>query len=381
MKFRMRIDRVLPWFTFAVASATAISTAEAQASDITTWKAIEQWRIDGTEDGDGFGDLRDILTLANGDLWVLDFKDQVLHRYDARGKPLGTVSRMGSGPGELRKSNGMLLFRDGSVWLNDPPNSRFSVFDAKGKFSRQITVPITGYGYVWQAWLDKPSGTVMDPYSRAEGEKYTQYLRRVDSIGKVADEAIFPNCGGGETRFEGWNAETRGKGSMMASYPFLTGGGNAADGKGAMWCATVKSRRAVLVRIGKNDTISTTTVDVPPISVPRAERDFEIASSLEKAAKYATNNFDAAKVPAVKPGIGALWTDADGRLWVQHGRKYGDNSTIFDVHDGRGKHLGRLTIPLKLNGYFPLEARGSDLWVIATDEDDVPSVVKLRIAK
>jgi hypothetical protein len=360
---------------------SGVSTAAVAQPRLAVWRATELWRVDGTDAGDGFGDVRDAVTLANGDLWILDFKDQQIRRYDSSGKPLPATGRKGAGPGELRNANGMLVQRDGTVWVNDPHNGRFTVFGADGKFVRQHPIAITGYGYRWEAWLDASTGHVMDAVTRTRGETRVAAWRRVSATGNEAGDMDVPTCGTPEFRTTSYQAETKGKGNTIGTYPFMSGGGKAPNGTGAMWCAGPGSRRVALVRIGKNDTLATTTIDVPPLAVAPVERDAAIARIVASTKQYATSDFDPARVPRTKPGIAALHVDGDGRLWVQHGARFGVQSTVYDVHDARGAHLGRVVVPFAVISYLPVRARGNDAWFPAKDADDVVSIVKMRVAR
>src|SRR6187551_3424611 len=122
---------------------------------LSMWKATPVWRIDGTESGEPFSGLRDFLVSRDGRLWVLDFKDQLIRRFDANGKALESVGRKGSGPGEMKNANGMVQRRDGTIWVNDPSNGRLTVFDINGKFARQHMLSIRGYGYP-MGRMDRP---------------------------------------------------------------------------------------------------------------------------------------------------------------------------------------------------------------------------------
>ena len=375
----LRIARI----TQLIASALLLgATSLPSQPRIPTWHATELWRVDGTDAGDGFGEIRDLAVLKDGSVWILDFKDQQIRRYDANGKALPTVSRKGSGPGELQKANGMLVHQDGTVWVNDPSNARFSIFAADGKFARQQLISITSYGFRWEAWFDRTTNDLFDPVNRKRGELYVQPWRRIDATGKELREIDRPSCGAPHYSATSWQAETKSTGNnMVASYPFMTGGGFAPTGRDAVWCAAPGSRRVALIRIGRNDTLATTTLDISPVSVTVAERDSVIAAALKEARRYATNDFDPSRIPRTKPGIAALHVDDDGRLWVQHVRAAGARGTTYDIHDARGAHLGRLTVPFTVMDYLPMRARGSDAWFPVRGEDDVVSVVKMRVAR
>ncbi len=352
---------------------------------IPVWRATPEWRIDGTESGEPFFDVRDFLAGKDGALWVLDFKDQSIRRFDANGKPIGTTGRKGSGPGELRNANGMVMRRDGNVWVNDPSNGRLTEYGVDGSFVQQHTVASRGYGYRWDAWLDRANGEFIEPFiNQSVGARQSGMdWRRWSLAGAIRDTFPVPTCPGPTVQPRlSIRAETKGKGNMYASYPFATGGGSAADGNGGVWCATPASTNVVLVRIGKNDTIAQTRTTLPQIVVGKAERDEAVARIQKQIAAYATNDFDASKIPSNKSAITMLTVDDDGRLWVQHAPTFGDTTVTFDVHDKAGAHLGRVTFPKRpsIEG-LPIRARGNDVWIALRDADDVVGISKYRIVR
>jgi hypothetical protein len=284
----------------------------------------------------------------------------------------------------MRNANGFVQRRDGTVWVNDPSNGRWTVFAADGKFSQQHTVSIRGYGYRWNAWIDRNSGDLIDPFinQRVPGASAMEW-RRVNATAAIRDTFPIPTCPAmvGEKRLS-FKAETKDKGNMYGSYPFAHGGGAAPDGEGGMWCASAGSTRVARVRIGGQDTTALTSVTLAPIPVPKAERDSAIARISRQVATYATTDFDPAKVPSQKPPIFLLTVDDDGRLWVQHAERFGDRSVTFDLHDKAGKHLGRLRIPERASAEgLPIRARGNDLWIALRDEDDVIGIARYKISK
>ena len=324
----------------AFAALTAPSRMAYAQPALVTWKATEQWRVDGTQGGQAFGNVRDIAIGQDGTLWVLDYTDQTFRRFDASGKPLPSVGRRGQGPGEMSKANGMVVLRDGSVWVNDPVNKRMTVFDATGTFSRQYLAFSGGYGFRWDGWIDRKTGDVIDKamIRRPGATRYAMEFQRFTVNGVIRDTVAIPTCSPGVgTPWMAYKGESRNSNTVSA-YPFTTGGGTAADGMGAVWCAEPASRRAALVRIGKHDTIAQTSLTLAPIPVDQRERDIEIGSARARVSKYATNDFDASKIPSMKPPIASLTVDDDDQLWVQHTDRMHDRTTTFDVHDATGKH-------------------------------------------
>ena len=370
---------IVALFVFSSAYAPP-ATAQQQ---LTTWRATEVWRVDGTQAGEPFANVRDLLIGSDGTLWALDFKDQRIRRFDANGTELASVSRKGSGPGEMRNANGMVMGRDGSVWVNDPSNGRLSQFDANGRFLKQHLAPGGGYGYRWGAWHDRRTGEIVDQFLRVRPDQSSEMeWRRWSADGAIRDTFPIPTClSGVAAPLAVYRAETKGKGDMGGQYPFTTGGGQTPNGTGGVWCASPSSTTVALVRIGKNDTLLHTALRLPAIPIGKAERQAAINEIQKEVAKYAVNNFDPAKVPSVKSAIAALTVDDDGRLWVQHATQYGDTTITFDVHDAAGKHLGRVRIPQRpALQSLPIRARGNSLWIAIRDADDVISIARYRIA-
>lgn len=375
------VQRVARWCAPSLLTLFVGASAHAQAARTAPvqWRATEQWVVDG--DGDVFGMVRDLAVLRDGSVWVLDFKDQVVRRFSSTGTPLKPVGRRGAGPGEMRNANGLLVHGDGTVWVNDPSNGRLSVFKADGSFARQHVLPISGYGYRWGAWYSLANTEVMDATTLRVDTTFRRVWRRVDVKGAATGEVVPPVCSADAPTFVGYRAETPGKGASSGPYPFTTGGGTAPNGRDGMWCATPLSRRVALVRIGRNDTIASTSLDVPMIPVAKAERDDAIAQIMTRMKEYATNDFDAAKVPPQKSGIGGLHVDDDGRLWVEHARPFKSSNTTFDVHSPQGAHIARVTIPYRTAFGMPVRARGMAAWFVVVDEDDVVSVAKFALGR
>lgn len=70
--------------------------------------------------------------------------------------------------------------------------------------------------------------------------------------------------------------------------------------------------------------------------------------------------------------------DDDGRLWVRHANSYNRKGATFDLHDRDGRHLGRLTLNVRVS-HQPLRARGNTIWLTVRDDDDVPSLAMFRM--
>lgn len=366
------VDMTRAFIALCLVATCSVSTVPLPAQTPVTRTATLLWQVDGSESGEPFGDLRDYVMLRDGTVWALDFKDQIIRRYAANGAALAIVGRKGSGPGELRNANGLAVAPDGTVWVNDPANGRLSLFAPNGTAQRAITRKVGGYGYRWEGWFDA-SGDLIEQEIGSEAR-----FRRLDRNGTVLGTVAYPMCGPPSIG-AGYRAEGPGESNMFGAYPFTRGGGIVADRRGHFWCASARGTRVARLAFGKTDTVARTAVDIPLLPVSADERSEAIRSTEARLAKYATNDFDRAKVPTIKSGIASLSVDDDGRLWVAHTAPWQKTSSTYDVFDGSGKALFRVTLPVRASPYLPVIARGNEFVIAVTDADDVVSLAKYRL--
>ena len=71
------------------------------------------------------------------------------------------MGRQGAGPGELTDANGMPAAPDGAVWVNGASNAGINVYSG-GKFLRQISRDIGGFGYRWDGRFDVRNGELVE---------------------------------------------------------------------------------------------------------------------------------------------------------------------------------------------------------------------------
>lgn len=85
-------------------------------------------------------------------------------------------------------------------------------------------------------------------------------------------------------------------------------------------------------------------------------------------------------IPAIRPAVEDIFTSAEGNLWIRTAS--GGDGVLFDVYSGDGAHLGTasLGLGLTLSTQATPVVRGDLIWLVVTDELDVPYVVRARIA-
>jgi hypothetical protein len=361
--------------------ATLLPGVDQEALAQERWRLTETLRIGSPDDGPYlFSDVRGVAVNARGEIFVLDFKVQEIRQFDAQGKFVKRVVRVGSGPGEIRNANGILSTPGGQLWVNDPANGRFSVFSAAGEFVRQLAVSTWGYGYIWNGMVDR-TGVLHEffPVQETPRAESRPFIRRFHPVGKI-DTLPLPSCADRTGR----SPEQRvffGRGagrSRTMSVPFLPSPTMTWDPRGFVWCSSSDRYEVLQLGIARGDTLRRITLNVEPIEVTRAERDAAIARVRAAFQELGVPDPDFGLIPRTKPVIQALDVDDTGRLWV---RRTGSDTTktLFDVWDDRGRHLAQLEAPFRISPYWHPVIRGNTLYTVVVDEDDVPYVVRARI--
>lgn len=351
--------------------ALAVSrTAAAQLA------VTETLRIGGPDEGPYlFADIRGLAPGANGSIFVLEFRAQEIRLFDARGQFVKRVARRGKGPGEIANANGLLVAPNGEVWVNDPSNARWTVFSPTGDFVRQHVLPILGYGYVWDAMIDR-GGIIHDPVSVPKDRGYERRIRRVRLNGQLIDTLPARGCelrgtGGQPAYFE---ARSR-TGGRTAEIPFLPSPVSAWDPRGFVWCSSRDRYEVLRIGVERGDTTRRVVQDAGTIPVSKAERDSAVERMRKLFTEIGAPEPDYGRIPRVKPAIATIDVDDRGRLWV---RRTGSDSrrTTFDLWEEGAARPATVTVPWRLSRYFHPVFRGDTLLTWALDEDDVPYVVR-----
>ena len=356
--------------------------AQARGATPAAWHLVEEARFGGAEDdAAAFGEIRGVVATRTGKIMVLDYKLHELKLFDAQGKFVKRVARDGAGPGEIRDANGLALGSDGSVWVHDPANGRLSVFDPEGRFIRQIPLPITSYGYLWEGIVEN-GGRVLDPVSYrtdAAGKRLPGLaVRRLSASTGKGDTIPLPICSGAPPKGSTSLSFKRGdgRGGMMRGIPFQPRLQTVMTRTGSIWCTPSDSYRLLVGKVG-GPLKEVVRLEVPPLPVTAAERRIEenrVDSIIKAYGPLESGSI--ADMPGVKPVIARLIGDDKGRAWVRR-TDAKEESPTWDVFDERGRHVAAVRSPGPVGHQVFID--GSTLLTVLTDEYDVPIVVRYRI--
>ena len=134
---------------------------------------------------------RGVAVDAAGNIYVADFVNNRIQKFDPKLNPLLAWGRRGSVPGEFKDPCGVAVDRAGRVFVADTWNSRIQVFDADGKYLREWNhgffgprgVAVDGKGSVFV--VDTGNGRVVR--SDADGNKETEWGGRGSAAGQLLE--------------------------------------------------------------------------------------------------------------------------------------------------------------------------------------------------
>ena len=361
----------------AVGSMAASSPAVAQS--LPEWRFVEELRI-GSENDDltGFSSIRGLLVDRGGNIWVLERSTQDIRFFDPEGKPLRTIGRKGKGPGEFTNPTGMALAPDGLVWVYDPANSRFSLFDQTGRFVRQQLVQRGGYEFRWSGGFDA-AGRIWErvflPQERDNPASF--YLRSPVDFSR-GDTLRIPDCRRPGTKPGEEYFELPGPSFMEVPYtarPLV-----ALDfPRGVVWCAPSSAEyRVVRMSIERPDTLARVTGRGMRIPVSPEEHRKAVAD-VERFVKQVGRggSADLSRIPKLKPLMERIAVDEAGRLWLQ--RIVPDGTVAFDGYTAQGKPFATFRVRHPVSRWLTPVVRGNVFWFVAQEEGEIPYVVRGRL--
>jgi hypothetical protein len=361
----------------AIAMLLAIVTAT-QVPAQARWTLRETLRIGGAESGPGMlVQTRSVDADSKGRILVYERQTQDIRMFAPDGKFLRTIGRLGSGPGEMRNAEGMIVARNGMIWVRDAANSRFTIFNAEGEFDKNWTLKFCWSQGIWNPQLDRV-GRVIDydcvvPSGGGRSVGYAVVAYRGDQSG-VDTLWSRPECGTRELSDAGTWVTRSEKATMYRSIPFAPFPVGVLGPGGEMWCAPNSSRYEIMRIVpGGSDTIRVTRA-VTPVPVTRAERD----SIIESMEAKGPTGLDFGRIPRTKPAIERIIVDDQGRPWVR--RSNAEGAVSFDVYSATGQLMASVALGKYRNpGHLPFVVRGDNVFTVVLDEDDVQHVVRFAI--
>jgi hypothetical protein len=388
--------------TFATAGDTTVAATTGDVPERLVRKLVVEWRAAG----DSLGDVSDMAIGVDDRVWVWDGTTPALWSMDANGSAPRRVGRPGSGPGEYRNANGIAVARDGALVMWDDGNARLTIYNRDG--THRATAPLTfsdccGLSVVVDTlnriWLTAHPRMIggkerpMDPASFGKPQEIGYF--RFDSSGALIDTVFAPGLPGADELVRALHVSKTGIGGAARQVPYGTYPRHEVSPLGHI--VSAMSRPYAVHTESNGRPVRITREFVPP-TVDDEERT-QLRANIEHAMRRVKSDFawNGPEIPRDKPPITDLAVGLDGRLWVQisvpsevfepeapQGSRgpppppirYRARDRRWDVFEPDGRYVGRVMAPRDVS---PFIRRGNQVWGVVRDENDLPTIVRMRI--
>ena len=319
-------------------------------------------------------DVRGIEARPDGRIIVLDYVAQEAREFDDRGGFLANLASQGEGPGEIADANGLVLKKDGTLWLNDPGQWRFTQIDSVGESVASYPMNILSYGYIWDGTVSD-DGMLWEPASHSVGPRNREPgVREYRAVGYL--KTTMPGAGASDSVFV-WETSSYGirlpRGST--GIPFQPRPVLALDPAGSYW--TGSSEKYELTRVTlAGDTLVVLRVSQPPVAVGSSERSEAIERIEEFMERAGRVDVDWDLIPEHKPLLQQVFVDDQSRLWVKRATA---DAHVLDLFQADGTFVGTLALGVEPSEFFIPVVRHGNLYTVVPDELDVPTVVRMPV--
>ena len=319
-------------FTVDTLASGVVLVSNSDLAAAARLQLVEELRV-GKADGSfmGFGQILQVVSGANGHIYVADWQALEVLRFDAQGRFEGVIGRRGEGPGEFAISLAGIVWQNPNrLWAADA--HRIMAFDSTGATLNGHSHTRSGSSpSYWRGWPDA-NGMLYSLESHLKlGPGGPAFERSVVGFRVSEDHALIPTDTfvipvlPTKTRLTDHGDGLVEMHQLPMSSRMLATIGPA----GTIWLANSSLYRIHEVTF-RGDTLRTIELAREPEPLTGAERD---------SVADAGPGFSAAELPDTKPAITSLRVARDGWIWVQQTR---EGSTAWDVFNECGRYLGQV---------------------------------------
>jgi len=114
-----------------VGTPQKISKFDSVGNFLTSWLTAEPCVVAGVCTG---GIIQGLTADSSGDVYVADYTDDIVDKFDSIGTLLATIGSPGSGNGQLNSPEGLAVDSSGNLYVGDYLNCRIERFDSNGNY-------------------------------------------------------------------------------------------------------------------------------------------------------------------------------------------------------------------------------------------------------
>lgn len=363
----MRLTLAICAGLLSAATNAPVLSAQRAATAADTVRLQVLWKVSSEEarDGEDFGILSGVVVDPSGNVYVADASAASIRVFDAKGQPLRSIGRKGKGPGEFTSPAGLGISTDGKLYVRD--QTRYSRFRTDPSTKRLTLYDATIQRPALSDWTStlpvkfKDTTTLYEPNlaSFTRPPKNSGRYYRFTTGGKIVDTIVVPLFPTSPPPIAGWWV-SKGSGRMapglnyppFAAIPVwdLTSAGTLVSGNGDQYLLTERDesgkvlhtyqRSAAAEKIPARERADSLAalkkrLDTLPVPISRLEGVPPSVIRLE--------------LPQTFPFYCAVYSAADGKVWVRRWVRGSEKRTVFDVFEREGKFLTTVVLPISIS--------------------------------
>lgn len=347
-------------------------------ADSSGWQLIGDLQITG--DSSGPGQLNRPWMLAVDPLGRLYVSDETIKLFDASGRFVRTVGRLGEGPGEYRDA--MLTTAGTDLIVQDPTLARLTVFDSAGNYRRSWR---TECCYIRQPGATSAGEVIIWAGTGEAPGQFDVYVRYgLDGSPREAIEVLSPPTG------KTWSVSS-GAGGFTTPVPFSPVFQVAMPRSGGIIYGLPTEYAVVWSRTGRDTAL---IFRRPGMAQPlgRARRQTAV-NTLKNWYLDHQENFGGLDpdeldrtmklddVPLTAPAFKGIDTDWEGNIWITVDPGEDSLRTHYDIFTPQGIYRGSVIVPVLLRGSGRTVWSSDYVFSALQTPEGIPTIQRFRIQK
>lgn len=307
----------------------------------------------------------DIDSDSLGNIYVLDWGDSTIRKYDSHGLHIKNIGRKGEGPGELQSPRYLCISDQGNIYV-DKGRNQIEIFDLSGEYQRTLKFINKD-----QFSVNKNEELIIGYRSYQEGEhNEVKIVYKVGKYDSLKNEIV-----------EFYNQEQHRQarisdGTFTFEYPlFVKWDINSANN---IHIATA-NRYEIDVFSSSGQLLFKYKLDFNPIPV-MGEAQSKISEIIDKL-RGLIDVKAISELVKYYPVFKSISIDEKDRIWIEHYKAYWRDKprkeTIFDVFFSDGKYL--FTTKIKGNVFPQPVFKNGYIYTLFMDESGFSRALRLRI--
>jgi len=306
--------------------------------------------VGGDDEGILFGQISEVVAGPDGNVYILDSQLCHVQVYAPDGSHVGTLSREGEGPGEIRVPRDLVFMNDGTVGIATLFPARIVRLTTDGTPAPVLNLVGEGKSRGMSSTIacEYRAGTLLQvgqyDVPSDVGQDRTQYLATFDMNG--TEQARF---------FEmplvmDFQSGVLGEAESIRSFFFA----HAIGPDGRVY--TCRSRDSYTIDVYCPDGTLEHVIERSFRYRGRTDREMRRARAVFNAARRLIPFDIELELATAEPVVTSLFVDGDGNLWVKHSRS-GDNLpegivSTYDLFDPKGRYLQEVSFACEGNPLY-----------------------------